>query len=164
MKMSERYALKLYNVELEKVNSADTRLHFKYLLTDGFAVTREEKTLDEIADLLNTQYRTIIEQHKELQAKHKEIDELKAQLKEVDKVEFGNKLINLFHSLEGDEPSEYIIMDYGKSQRVKEDVVPLLQDLIHCFNCMFESSEYQYKNNLIMLKYYLKGFKEVCKE
>ena len=160
--MTERYALKLYNVELEKVNSADTRLHFKYLLTDEFRSVREEKTLDEIADLLNIHNNTKDDLLKELKQKNKKIEELETQLKEVDKVEFGEKLVNLYRKL-NDEP-QYFIMDYGSNENVKGDIIPLLQELLDCFNCMFESSEYQYKNNLLMLRYHVKGFKEVCKE
>ena len=160
--MTERYALKLYNVELEKVNSADTRLHFKYLLTDEFRSVREEKTLDEIADLLNIHNNTKDDLLKELKQKNKKIKELEAQLNEVDKVEFGEKLVNLYRKL-NDEP-QYFIMDYGSNEKVKGDIIPLLQELLDCFNCMFESSEYQYKNNLLMLRYHVKGFKEVCKE
>lgn len=59
---------------------------------------------------------------------------------------------------------EDMVIYCKQDQRVREDLAPLIQGLMDCFVCIHETNEHQYRNNLIMLRYYLKAFEEVCKE
>ena len=61
------------------------------------------------------------------------------------------------------EPTDKII-DCKNNETVKNDLAPIVQGLVDCFICIEQKNPRQYKNNLIMLKYYCKGFEEVCKE
>ena len=149
--MSKRYELRLDDVELEQVDNNNTKLHLQYELRDSYGCTQRETTLEDITLLLNSlhtqmeHYRT---QAYELNERRIDLESHLAKRRECDSLE--NELF-------------YTICDKMDNQ-VKNDIIPLLQTLMVCFNCIYESNSGQYENNLIMLKYHVKGFKEVCKE
>ena len=83
-----------------------------------------------------------------------------------------DELIKQLEDLEYDKIDEHYqqilenkkIVTPWKRFDVAEDLAPLFSALVKIFEEFYDESEYQYKNNLIMLKYYVKGFKESCKE
>ena len=61
------------------------------------------------------------------------------------------------------EPTDTVI-DLKGNTKVKEDITPIIKDLVECFLCIHDNNPRQYRNNLIMLQYHVKGFKEVCND
>ena len=163
MKMSERYDLKLYRMESEEVNDTDTRFHLKYLLTDKVGCTKKEVTLDEITGLMNTLHNSKNYYFRQTRKQNDRINLLEESLRL--KKERIEDLESFVESLNiTPEQAKRSIMIHSDSEGVIDDLYPLFKELLDCFNCIHESNNRQYENNLIMLNYHVKGFKEVCKE
>lgn len=83
-----------------------------------------------------------------------------------------DELIKQLEDLEHDKIDEHYqqilenkkIVTPWKRLDVAEDLAPLFSALVGIFEEFYDESEYQYKNNLLMLRYHVKGFKEACKE